>query len=96
MVEAESEQEVITLRIFTADPDATTLTEPPLFATATSDSGYVMAGIAPDSSPIFRGVGVRPGTGEFEGMLIHDVLHLDTDDAGNVSGTIRSTVYPAE
>lgn len=55
-----------------------------------------MAGITTGVDSIVRAVGVRPGTGEFDGMLIHEVLHLIVDDAFNVTGTIRSTVYPAE
>ncbi len=54
----------------------------------------MFSGIAEDTTTV-RAVAARPGTGEFEGQLIHDVVHLTTDDAGNLTGTIRSTVWPA-
>lgn len=43
-----------------------------------------------------RAVGIRPGTGEFEGMEIHDVYYIEIDDAANLTGTMRSTVFPDE
>lgn len=91
------EPEVITIRLFAADPDVTVLAPgTPAFITGTTDSGTAMAGITTGVDSIVRAVGVRPGTGEFDGMLIHDVMHLIVDDAFNVTGTISSTVYPAE
>lgn len=87
--------EVIRVRIFPAGAGATTLAEYPLFVTGESDAGYVVAGIAEDTTTL-RGLGVRSGSGEFEVLLVHDVLHLVTDQGGNLTGTIRSTVYPAD
>jgi hypothetical protein len=89
------EPEVIRVRIFPADAAATTLAEYPLFVTGDTDAGYVFAGIAEDLTTI-RGLSVRPGTGEFEGMLVHDVAYFTTASDGSISGTIRSTVYPAQ
>ncbi len=85
--------EVIRVRIFPPDPDSTTLAAYPLFVTGNSDDGYAFAGIAEDPTTL-RGLGVRPGTGDFDGMLVHDVAHLVTSSDGDLSGTIRSTVYP--
>ena len=85
--------EVIRVRIFPPDPGSTTLAAYPLFVTGNSDDGYAFAGIAEDPTTL-RGLGVRPGTGDFDGMLVHDVAHLVTSGDGDLSGTIRSTVYP--
>jgi hypothetical protein len=87
--------DVIRVRVFIADPEATTLAEYPLFVTGETEGGYLFAGIAEDLTTI-RGLGVRPGTDEFEGMLVHDVAYFTTASDGSISGTIRSTVYPAE
>ena len=65
-----------------------------MFVTGETEGGYLFSAIAEDTTTL-RGVGVRPGAGEFEGQLIHDVAHLTTDEAGNLTGTIRSTVWPA-
>lgn len=87
--------ELVRVRVSPADPAALTLAQGPMFFTAQADSGASTAGISEDGTKI-RAVGVRLGTGEFEGQLIHDVMYLTADTASNISGTIRSTVYSAE
>ena len=62
------------------------------FVIGTNDNGFLFSGIASDASS-FRAVGVRPGTGEFEGMLIHDVYDVEVDDSANATATVRSSVF---
>lgn len=85
--------ELVRVRVFSADPDAVTLEQGPAFFTAQADSGAATAGVSEDGIKI-RAVGFRAGTGEFEGRLIHDVMYLTSDAAANITGVIRSTVYP--
>jgi hypothetical protein len=81
-----------TLRTVDGNPYAD---QRPVFVTAHGDGDRIVSGIAEDSFAI-RAVGVRPGTGEFEGMPIHDVIHFTSDADGNLTGTMRSTVWPDE
>ena len=87
--------EVIRSRIFRPASGPTTLAGYPQLITGETDGGALFAGFA-ENNKSARVVGVRQGTGEFEGMLIHDVAHYNTASDGSVSGTIRSTVYPDE
>lgn len=65
------------------------------FVVATNDNGFLFSGIASDAST-FRAVGVRPGTGEFAGLLIHDVYDIEVDDSANATATVHSSVSPDE
>lgn len=65
----------------------------PAFVIGEGDDRYVVGGIAEDFV-VIRAVGHRSGSGEFEGMEIHDVIHFESDPEGNLTGTMRSTVYP--
>ena len=85
--------DLVRVRVFPANPDSLTLGNGPTFFTAQADSGAATAGVSEDGTKI-RAVGFRAGTGEFEGLLIHDVMYLIADSDANITGVIRSTVYP--
>lgn len=88
--------QVLGVRVFTVDGSAfgSQLQQSSFVIVATTD-GFVFSGIA-DEPDTMRAVGVRPGTGEFEAMEIHDVYYIEIDDAANLTGTMRSTVSPDE